>query len=50
MTDEQLRDKAVYGGAPGRYAEIYAKAFSGEPWHDPWNEEDAAVHLSEILE
>ena len=33
-----------------RYAEIYAKAFSGEPWFDPWKAEDAAVHLMEILE
>ena len=24
-----------------RYGEIYAKAFSGEPWNDPWKPEDA---------
>ena len=33
-----------------RYAEIYAKAFSGEPWNDPWRVEDAAIHISEIME
>ncbi len=33
-----------------RYAEIYAEAFSGEPWNDAWTVEDAFVHVSEILE
>ena len=33
-----------------RYGEIYAVAFSGEPWNDPWKAEDAAVHVKEILE
>ncbi len=33
-----------------RYGEIYARAFSGEPWHDPWKPEDAAVHVGELLE
>ena len=33
-----------------RYAEIYAKAFSGEPWNDPWRVEDAAIHIGEIME
>lgn len=33
-----------------RYAEIYAKAFSGEPWNDPWRTEDALIHISEIME
>ena len=33
-----------------RYAEIYAKAFAGEPWNDPWRMEDAAIHISEIME
>ncbi|MBO6220303.1 MAG: GNAT family N-acetyltransferase [Bacteroidales bacterium] len=32
------------------YASIYAKAFSGEPWNDPWKPEDAAVHVGELLE
>ena len=27
----------------GRYAQIYAAAFSGEPWNDPWTVEDAEV-------
>ncbi len=33
-----------------RYGEIYAKAFSGEPWNDPWRKEDASVHVRELLE
>ena len=33
-----------------RYGEIYAKAFSGEPWNDPWKAEDAVIHVKEILE
>ena len=33
-----------------RYGEIYAKAFSGEPWNDPWKAEDAAIHVKELLE
>lgn len=34
----------------GRYAEIYAVAFSGEPWNDKWRVEDAKVHVSELVE
>ena len=33
-----------------RYGEIYAKAFSGEPWNDPWKPEDAVIHVKKILE
>ncbi len=33
-----------------RYGEIYAEAFSGEPWNDPWSKEDAIVHVRELLE
>lgn len=33
-----------------RYGEIYAAAFSGEPWNDPWKAEDAEIHVREILE
>jgi len=33
-----------------RYGEIYAAAFSGEPWNDPWNVEDAIIHVKELLE
>ena len=33
-----------------RYGEIYAIAFSGEPWNDPWNPDDAEVHVRELLE
>ena len=32
------------------YGEIYAKAFSGEPWNDPWKAEDAVIHVKELLE
>ena len=33
-----------------RYGEIYAKAFSGEPWNDNWKVEDAIIHVKELLE
>ena len=33
-----------------RYGQIYASAFSGEPWNDPWKVEDAIVHVKELLE
>ncbi len=33
-----------------RYGDIYAKAFSGEPWNDPWNPEDAVIHVQELME
>lgn len=32
------------------YGRIYAAAFSDEPWNDRWNEEDAVVHVKELLE
>jgi len=34
----------------GRYARIYAAAFSGEPWNDSWTREDAEIHVRELLE
>jgi len=34
----------------GRYGEIYARAFNGEPWNDSWTVEDATVHVRELLE
>jgi len=34
----------------GRYGEIYARAFSGEPWNNPWKVEDATVRVRELLE
>lgn len=40
ITSEHLKD----------YAEIYAKAFSGEPWNDYWNANDAEIHIAEIME
>lgn len=33
-----------------QYGEIYAKAFSGEPWNDNWKAQDAEIHVREILE
>lgn len=33
-----------------RYGEIYAAAFSGEPWNDHWKADDAEIHVKEILE
>ena len=33
-----------------RYGEIYAAAFSREPWNDPWKVEDAVIHVKELLE
>ncbi len=33
-----------------RYGEIYASAFSGEPWNDPWKKEDAVLHVKELME
>ena len=33
-----------------RYGDIYAKAFSGEPWNDPWKPEDAVIHVQELME
>ena len=33
-----------------RYGDIYAKAFSGEPWNDPWKPKDAVIHVQELLE
>lgn len=32
-----------------RYGELYAAAFSGEPWNDPWKQEDAQLHVKELL-
>ena len=32
------------------YGRIYAAAVSGEPWNDRWKEEDATVHVKELLE
>ena len=33
-----------------RYGEIYAAAFSDEPWNDPWDPKDAEIHVRELLE
>ncbi len=33
-----------------RYAQIYAEAFSGEPWNDSWKQSDARIHVKELLE
>ena len=31
------------------YGEIYANAFSGEPWNDNWTVDNAIIHISEIM-
>lgn len=33
-----------------KYGEIYAAAFSGDPWNDDWSVADATVHVRELLE
>ena len=33
-----------------RYGEIYAVAFSGEPWNNAWKPENAVIHIKELLE
>ncbi len=33
-----------------RYGEIYAAAFSGEPWNDQWKNDDAIIHVKELIE
>ena len=33
-----------------QYGKIYAEAFSGEPWNDPWDAKDAEIHIKEIME
>ena len=33
-----------------RYGAIYAAAFSGEPWNDPWEPQDAMIHVGELLD
>ena len=33
-----------------RYGEIYAAAFSGSPWNDPWEPANAEIHVREIME
>ena len=32
-----------------RYGDIYAKAFSGEPWNNPWKTEDAVIHAGHLV-
>lgn len=48
MSDKHIQP--IHAAHLQRYAEIYARAFSGEPWNDPWRVEDAAVHIGEIME
>lgn len=42
--------KALTADHLDRYAEIYAAAFSGEPWNDAWKVSDAKVHVRELME
>lgn len=32
------------------YGRIYAEAFSGGLWNDPWKVDDAIIHVKELLE
>ena len=32
------------------YGKIYADAFSGPPWNDPWKPEYAEIHIRELME
>lgn len=48
MSDIQIRPCAMERAK--RYGEIYASAFSVEPWNDAWKPEDAKIHLREILD
>ena len=50
---ENMRDvniQPIQAAHLERYAKIYAKAFSGEPWNDHWRVEDAKIHIGEIME
>ncbi len=42
--------KNMNEGHIAEYGAVYAKAFSGEPWNDPWKVEDAVLHIKELLE
>jgi len=33
-----------------RYGRIYAEAFSGPPWNDPWKPEAAEAHIRQLME
>lgn len=33
-----------------RYGAIYAEAFSGELWNDPWDPKNAEIHVGELLD
>ena len=51
--EEWLSAAAIRPAVTGhihRYGEIYAAAFSGAPWNDPWRTEDAEIHVRELLE
>ena len=37
-------------GHIAQYSDIYAGAFAGEPWNDPWDAADAAEHIKELIE
>ena len=39
----------VRAEALGSYARIYAEAFSGEPWNDHWDVNDALIHVGELM-
>ena len=47
MSNENIR--LINSENLDRYAQIYAEAFSCEPWNDHWKVEDAKVHIRELI-
>jgi len=47
---ERMNIKPITMDHLERYGQIYAEAFSGPPWNDPWKPEGAEIHIRELLE
>ena len=47
---ERMNIKPITMDHLKRYGKIYADAFSGPPWNDPWKPEDAEIHIRELME
>ncbi len=50
LLSRRIRIAPVTPDHLARYGEIYAAAFSGEPWNDPWDPRDAEIHVRELME
>ncbi len=50
MTEDKTKIQLCSMKHLDEYGRIYAAAFSGEPWNDPWMPGDAVVHVKELLE